>query len=82
MKITKRQLRRIIKEEKARLIREKHFEGWNALELESDALEPIVDEFREYSLEQLQAARAEIARTGFDLTQALLAAIEEELEER
>ena len=82
MKITKRQLLKIIREEKARIIKEEHFEGWNAFELESDALEPIVDEFREYSLEQLQAARAEIAKTGFDLTQKLLAAIDNEMQYR
>ena len=82
MKITKRQLRKIIREEKARLIKEEHFEGWNALELRDDALEPIVDEFREYSLEQLQAARAEIAKNRFDLTQELLDAIDEEMEYR
>lgn len=82
MKITKRQLRRIIREEKARLIKEEHFEGWNGLELRDDALEPIVDEFREYSLEQLQAARAEIAKTRFDLTQELLDAIDEEMQYR
>ena len=82
MKITKRQLRRIIREEKARLIKEEHFEGWNPLESMDDALEPIVDEFREYSLEQLQAAQAEITKTGFDLTQKLLAAIDNEMQYR
>ena len=82
MKITKRQLRRIIREEKARIIKEEHFEGWNPVELMDDALEPIVDEFREYSLEQLQAARAAIAKNGFDLTQKLLAAIDEEAQYR
>lgn len=82
MKITKRQLRRIIREEKARLIKEEHFEGWNPSELMDDALEPIVDEFMEYSKKQLKMARKALLAQPFDLTQALLAAIEEELEDR
>lgn len=82
MKITKRQLRRIIREEKARIIKEEHFEGWNPSELRDAALEPIVDEFMEYSKKQLKRARKALIAQPFDLTQKLLAAIDNEIQYR
>ena len=82
MKITKRQLRRIIREEKKRILREEtgyqaSVGGVDIPEMLDVAYEPIQEEMDQMQLSDLMEFKAAVMQGGFDLTKRILRDIEE-----
>ena len=82
MRITKRQLRRIIREEKNRILREEtgyqaSVGGVDIQEMLDVAYEPIQEEMDQMQLSDLMEFKAAVMQGGFDLTQRILRDIEE-----
>lgn len=82
MRITKRQLRRIIREEKKRILREEigyqaSVGGVDIPEMLDVAYEPIQEEMDQMQLSDLMEFKAAVMKGGFDLTQRILRDIEE-----
>ena len=85
MRITKRQLRRIIREEKKRILREEtgyqaSVGGVNIPEMLDVAYEPIQEEMDQMQLSDLMEFKAAVTQGGFDLTQRILRDIEQNIQ--